>query len=143
MAQHCCVENEHAPDAQKQPPGTTHLSPAAWLFDGHSVTHRPFTQLRYDVLEPSPHEQSSGAHSSALVHVGPFPVSTGLLELLPPELLPAEPLPSSPEPSPPLEVLSPERVGEVPELLELLEESSELHAASVKTDKRTTSEEKR
>lgn len=39
-AQHNCVENSHAPDAQKHPPGTTQAEPAACLFDGHVVTHR-------------------------------------------------------------------------------------------------------
>lgn len=81
-AQHCCFENEQEPDAQKQPPGTTQLWPAAWSFDGHVVTHRPFTQPRYDVDDPSLHPQSSNAYARAAARAPEPRVSAVLRSIL-------------------------------------------------------------
>jgi hypothetical protein len=40
-AQHVSEENEHAPEAQKQPPGTTQSCPAPFEFDGQDVAQVP------------------------------------------------------------------------------------------------------
>jgi hypothetical protein len=141
-AQHFCVANSHAPEAQKQPP--TQDSPAACWFDGHFVTQRPLMHPRYDVGNPSLQSQVSGSQSSLLVHAGPSPCagpSPLAPELLAPELLAPELL--APELLAP-ELLAPELLA--PELLapELPPESSPpVHAGTASRPTATRAESER